>query len=256
MQKAKEAAAETEAEGRRVLGFEGQRPVVELQLLEGLLEVTEAVGVRRKEAGEDHRLHLAVAGQCGRCSVFRGGDRVADPRIDDVLDRRRDVADLTGAQLLGGSGARREPSDLVHLVDLAGVHHPDFRARDDLPVDDADVGDHAPVRVVMRVEDQRTERRPRVASRRWHLADHCLEDVLGPDALLGRREDDLVARNPRHVGNFFGHHLGLGGVDLVDDRNQREAGLDCLVQIGESLRLDPLRRVDDEDRAFAGCQRT
>ena len=48
--------------------------------------------------------------------------------------------------------------------------------------------------------------------------------------------------------------LGLGGgeVDLVDDRHDLMVVLDRLVDVGERLRLDPLRRVDDQQRAFAG----
>ena len=50
------------------------------------------------------------------------------------------------------------------------------------------------------------------------------------------------------------HLLGLGGgqVDLVDDRHDLMVVLDRLVDVGERLRLDALRRVDDQQRAFAG----
>jgi len=49
----------------------------------------------------------------------------------------------------------------------------------------------------------------------------------------------------------------LGGVevDLVDDRHDGEPRLDRLVEVGEGLGLDPLRGVDDEDRALACGER-
>ena len=64
-------------------------------------------------------------------------------------------------------------------------------------------------------------------------------------------------RDARDVGDLLGHHLGLGGVevDLVDDRHDGEARLDRLVEVGEGLGLDPLRGVDDEDRALARGER-
>ena len=50
------------------------------------------------------------------------------------------------------------------------------------------------------------------------------------------------------------HPLGVGGgqVDLVDDRHDLVVVLDRLVDVGQRLRLDALRRVDHQQRAFAG----
>ena len=48
--------------------------------------------------------------------------------------------------------------------------------------------------------------------------------------------------------------LGLGGgeVDLVDHRHDLMVVLDRLVDVGQRLRLDALRRVDHQQRALAG----
>ena len=48
----------------------------------------------------------------------------------------------------------------------------------------------------------------------------------------------------------------LGQVDLVDDRDDLEVVLDREVGVGERLRLDALRRVDEQQRAFAGGERS
>ena len=138
-------------------------------------------------------------------------------------------------------------------MDLAGVHHPDLRPRFDLAVHDADVRDHSAVQVVVRVEDERAQRRRGVAARRRHALDDRLEDVLGADAQLGRREDDLVARDAGDVGDLFRHHVGLRRIeiDLVHDRHDRQVGVDRLVEVRKRLRLDALRRVDDQDCALA-----
>ena len=56
------------------------------------------------------------------------------------------------------------------------------------------------------------------------------------------------------VGDLAGDPLGLGArqVDLVEDRDQLEARLDRRVGVGDGLRLDSLRGVDDEQRPLAG----
>ena len=57
--------------------------------------------------------------------------------------------------------------------------------------------------------------------------------------------------------DFARHALGLGArqVDLVQARDQLEARLDREVGVGDRLRLDPLRGVDDQQRPLAGGQR-
>src|SRR4029077_7679391 len=169
---------------------------------------------RWKKPREHHWLDLAVARKRARRSSFGGRDRVAHPTVYNLLDRRDHVAHRTGGQLLGGSRPRREPPHLVDLVDLARVHHPDLGARLDLAVHDADVGDDAAVRVVVRVEDQRAQRRRGIAARRRHLRDDRLQDVLGADALLGGSEYDVLAWDPGDVRYLLGHELRLRGVEV------------------------------------------
>ncbi len=45
--------------------------------------------------------------------------------------------------------------------------------------------------------------------------------------------------------------VGAGQVDLVDDRDDDEVGLQREVEVGERLRLDALRRVHHQDRPLA-----
>ena len=61
--------------------------------------------------------------------------------------------------------------------------------------------------------------------------------------------DDVLDLAPRLFG------LRARQVDLVDDRDDLEVVLDRQVGVGERLRLDALRRVDQQQRAFAGGQR-
>ena len=58
------------------------------------------------------------------------------------------------------------------------------------------------------------------------------------------------------ICNLACDRVGIGGrqVDLVDDRNDVQVVLDREIGVRECLRLRPLRRVDDEQRALAGLQ--
>ncbi len=54
---------------------------------------------------------------------------------------------------------------------------------------------------------------------------------------------------------FTDGDVGVRQVDLVDDRDELEALLLGEVDVGHRLRLDALRGIDDEQRAFARGQR-
>ena len=152
--------------------------------------------------------------------------------------------------------AGREEADVVDLGLGALGHRADRVALAKDAVDDADVGHHAAVLVELGVEDQRARRRVGVAGGRRHLLDELLEHVLDALAGLARDPPDGVGRLAQQLGDLLGHALGLGAgqVDLVQARDELEAGVDGEVGVGQRLGLDALRRVDDEQRALARRQ--
>ena len=124
-------------------------------------------------------------------------------------------------------------------------------------LDEPDVGDDALVRVVVGVEDQGLERRRRVALRRRDALDDRLEDLVDAGPVLGRGEDDLLARDREDVLELLdddararptGRSILLMTGMIVRPSRERE------VDVGERLGLDALRGVDDEDRALAGLE--
>ena len=65
-------------------------------------------------------------------------------------------------------------------------------------------------------------------------------------SIVARRDAEHALDLPRDpVG------VGRGEVDLVHRGDDREVVLEREVAVGEGLRLDPLRRVDEEEHAFA-----
>ncbi len=81
-----------------------------------------------------------------------------------------------------------------------------------------------------------------------------LENLVDPDAHLGAAVDRFLGRDGE---NFLElpmdrGQVGVGQIDLVDHRHDREALFVREMDVGDRLRLDALGGVDDEERAFAG----
>src|SRR6185437_10822916 len=184
------------------------------------------------------------------------GDRVPDPGLPDVFHPGHQVADFAHTQavtrlLVGGDDA-----DLEQFVGGVGRHHPDAVARDDPPVHHPDVGDHAAVGVVHRVEDHRPGRCRAVAYRGGDLLDHHVEQLT--HTLPGLRADPqhiigLAAEDMRQLGSVA-IRVGGGQIDLVEDRDDPEIFFQSQVQVGQRLRLDALRGVHQQHRTLACFQ--
>ena len=176
----------------RGLRLVGQRGVIELQLVQRLAQLGVVGPVDRVEAGEDHRVRVPVAAEAGLGRPGQRGHRVADPGLADLLDPADQVAHLADAERVGLDRIRGDHPDLQRLVRGLGRHHQHPFAVRDLAVEDPDVGDHAAVGVVDRVEDQRPGRRVRVPHRGRGLLDDLVEQFAYALAGLGRHPEDLV----------------------------------------------------------------
>ena len=255
VQQAEEPAAEAEAQGTRRLGLVRERGVVEPELLERLAQLGVLVAVDGVETAEHHRLGLPVPRQ--RLTPGRGvGHRLTDPGLADVLDPRDQVADLARSE----SGDRAHPgaadTDLLGVVGPAGLEVEEPAARVQVAVEDPDRAHDAPVRVVDGVEDQRLERRVGVAGRRRHLRDQGVEELRDPLAGLGRDAQHVGGGNPEDPLDLLGAPVGLGRgqVDLVERGDDGEVGVERGVAVGQGLGLDPLGRVDEQERPLARGQ--
>ena len=167
------------------------------------------------------------------------------------------VADLAGLERLHGTALGRQEAELLGLETGSLRHRPERVARLEAAVDDPDERDDAAVLVVGGVEDERARRRSGVALRRRDPLDDRVEHVLDAETRLGRDAEHVVGVVADQVGDLRGRavRIGLRQVDLVHERDDLEVVLDRQVRVRERLRLDPLRRVDDEQRALAGLQR-
>ena len=256
MQQAEEPAAEPEPERVARLRLVDQRGVVQPQLVQRVAQVGVVVAVHRVQAGVDHRPGVVVAGQRLARRAGHAGHGVADPGLPDVLDPGDQVADLPGGQALARRRLRRDDPHLEGLVRRAGGHHHGSLAPGQAAVDHPDVGDHAAVGVVDRVEDERPRRGVRVAVRGGDLADDLVQQVLDALPGLGGDPQHLGGIDADDPGEFGGVAVRLRGreVDLVQHRDDLQVGAQRQVQVGQRLRLDALRGVDQQDRSLAGGQ--
>ncbi len=145
-------------------------------------------------------------------------------------------------------------ADLLELVRGAGLDEAHLGLRAQRAVEHPHRADDAPVLVVVGVEDQRSQRRLRVAAGGGDPLHDRVEQLGHALAGLGRDAQDLVGRDAEHVLDLGGVALRVccRQVDLVEGGDDLEVVLEGLVAVGERLGLDPLRGVDQQDHAFAG----
>ena len=252
MQQPEEAHAVAEAERGGGLGLVENRGIREAQLVQRVAEVLVVRAVGRIEPGEDHRLGFAVAGQRFGPLPRGGGHRVADAHIADLLEPGRHVADIAGGEAGQRLQVGREAAHLHRLEAAVGGVEPQLRTARDLAVHHPHMRDHALVGVVFGVEDQRAQRLVGLAFG-WRNALHDrFEQTLDALARLGRDVEHLIEREADHVGQLGGDRLRPrdGQVDLVDHGHQGEVLFERQIDVGERLRLNALRGVDDEQRAL------
>jgi hypothetical protein len=119
--------------------------------------------------------------------------------------------------------------------------------------------DHRPaVGIIVRVENKGLQLGFRVTFGRRKPPDNRFQNLRDAGSFLGRDEKGLVGVEAQIFVDLFLYPVDIGGrqIDFVDDRNDLEVVLHGQVEIGQGLGFDPLAGVDQEQGAFAGCQRT
>ena len=209
------------------------------------------------EAGEDHALDVFEAGQGLGAGARDLGDGVADLGVGDVLDGRDEEADLAGGELGERDRLGRHDAHALDVEGLAVRHDLDLHALAQASVDDAGEHDDAAVGIEPGVEDEGLQRRVGISTRRRQTMHDGLEDVGNALAGLGGDGERVVGGKADGLLDHLAGALDVGGgqVDLVDDGDDFEAVVDGEIGVGQGLRLDALRCVDDQQRALAGGER-
>ena len=257
VQKPQEPAAKPEPERDGCIRLEDERRVVELQFQKRVFEVVELAPVERVNAAEHDGLHLLVAGERLGGGIARVGERVADGDVLNALDARSDVADLARVQAVLGQKFGVEGPHFGDFILLVRAERPDEVAHFHAAVLDAHEQDDALVVVVIAVEDERFEGRLGISVRGRDVGDDLFEDVADVGPLLRGDAGRVGSVEADDVLDLLLRPLDVrrGEVDLVDDGDDLEVVFEGEVDVGERLRLDALRRIDDEDGALARGER-
>ena len=138
-----------------------------------------------------------------------------------------------------------------------GAHHHDLLALLQLAVDDAHEHNDAKIGVVPGIDQQRLQRRFLVPLGGRQALDDGLQHKVDVQAGLGRNRHGVRGVEANHVLDLLLDAVGLGGgqIHLVEHGHDLVARIECVVDVGQRLRLNPLRSVHDQQRALARSQR-
>ena len=197
------------------------------------------------------------AGQGLGAAVFLVRDRVADAGIGDLLDLSRDKADLARPQHAHILHFGPEHADPVDIVMRVGGHHADRLVAAQRAVDDPHQHDDAEIGIIPAIDQQGFQRRVLVAFGGWQAGDDGFQHQVDIQPGLGRNRHGIGRVEPDHILDLLLDPVRLGGgqVDFVEHWHNLVPGIQRVVDIGESLRLDALRSIDHQQRALAGGQR-
>ena len=257
VQQAQEAHAEAETERHRRLGLPHQRRVVDVQLIEGVTQVLVVLVVDREQARVDHGLGLAVARQRLGAGVRSPRKGIAHAHSLGVLQTRDHIANLADGQRVDRGLGRTLDAHAVDQKVTLGLHHKQSIALFDGTIEDAHRSHHTAILVKVRIQNERFERSVCIALRRRNQKDDGLQQIVNALAGLARDAHGIIGGN-RQVVLDLGLNLvgmGRGQVDLVDGGHNVQIGVHGERRVGNGLRLDALRGVDNEYRALTGCQR-
>ena len=138
------------------------------------------------------------------------------------------------------------------------MHEVDRIARLESAFHHANLKDHASILIKSRIEHQRLQRRIRIALGSRQLFNNARQHVIDADVILGGNRNRLERIEPQFGINrlLCTFDIGRWKINFVDHRQQGQVVFQRQVEIGDRLRFDPLRRIDNDQRAFARHQRS
>src|SRR5699024_6963343 len=228
------------------------------KLLQRLTQIGEICLRDRKQSGIDHGLRVGVTGQWFVRALIRPGYGVTNLGLTHVFHAGNQIAHLAGAQALDWGGSWRDHAELENLQVDAGIHHADLLAWLQFAVDHTDVGHHAAVGVIDRVENHRARWRIRAdftAGCRNELRDF-IQQLRYALAGIARYLEDFFGLDADNIRDFQRvlFWLRIRKVDLIEHWNDFQVIFHRHVQVRQGLCFDALRGIDKQNGSFARIQ--
>ena len=148
VQQAEETTAEAETKSGRCFHLEAEGRVVQRQLFDAVAQVFEFGGVHGEQTTEHHGLRRFKARQRALGAFFLVRDRIADPRVAHLFDRRGQKTDFTGVEAVDFGHGGAENADAVNVVHRPVLHHADTVALFQLTIHDPHQNDDTQIAVV------------------------------------------------------------------------------------------------------------
>ena len=181
------------------------------------------------------------------------GDGVAHLHLLRGLDARNDVAHIACRELVAWREVEFQDTNFVGMILFFGVDEFHKIVLADSAVHNLEVGNDAAEWIEHRVENQRLQRCIGVARRCRHALNNGIEHILYAKTGLAACAQHALGLAAQEVHYLVLHLVGVGAVEvhLVQHRNNLQAMVDCHIQVGDGLRLNTLRSINNQQRALA-----
>jgi len=175
-----------------------------------------------------------------------------------IFDAGDHVADLSTAQRVLRRPFRRKKSHLLSVVAAAGRHEREFVPACELPVDYPHECHHANIRVKPGIDDQRFQRRIRLACGRGNVFDDLRQQIGHIFTRLRADPEGTRRVNTDDFLDFFRDPIRVGSrqIDLVQHRQHFQIELHGGIAICNALRFDTLGCIHHQHCPFASRQRS
>ena len=174
-----------------------------------------------------------------------------------ILDITGEISDLSARELVNGGRRRFEYADLFYVIDAAGPHHLYLHAFSYYAVLEPYIDHDALERVKCGVDYKRLQGIFIFAFRRRYKIYDRLHYLVYADTTFSAGHYRLyigqMKRLPELVADPFGFRAGK--VYLVYYRDYHEIVFSREIQVGDGLRLHPLRGIYDKKYALTGGER-
>ncbi len=252
MQKAQKAAAKAKTQCGAGFHFGGKTGVVQRKLGNRLAQVLKLGVVHRKQATKHHGLGRRKPRQGLSRAAFFVRNGVAHLGVAHPFYAGRQKADLARAKAAHMIHLGPKHANPVDAIGGTGVHHADAVAFFQHPVDDADQNDNAKIGVVPAVNQHGFQGRVCIARGRRQFGHNRFQHVRNAKARFGRDFHGPACVQSDHILDLLGHprRFCRGQVDLVQHRHDLVVRIQRLIDIGQRLRLHPLRGIHHQQRAL------
>ena len=228
--------------------LEGERSIVQLQVLQRRTQVLEVLGLDGINTGKDHGLHLFESIDSLRTRAVYVGNGIAHLHLTRGLDTRNDIAYIAGQQFVARHHVQFEHPDFVGLILLARSYEFHLVAGPYTAVAYLEISDNSAERVEYRVENKTLQRGIYVTLGRLYPLDNGGENLLDTLPRLTAGPDNLFAFATQQLDNLVFHLVGAGAlqVDFIDYRNNLQIVLDSHIEVRNRLCLNALRSIYNE----------